>query len=77
MLVTASTDLFLFTKMVSKEDHDILLALKEKTSIHKKFAGKNWKTFLPTGRRKTESDSTKKISIPVISSLLIFREMSV
>ena len=41
MLVTASTDLFLFTKMVSKEDHDILLALKEKTSIHKKFAGKN------------------------------------
>ena len=38
MLVTASTDLFLFTKMVSKEDYDILLALKEKTSIHRRFA---------------------------------------
>ena len=38
MLVMASTDLFLFTKMVSKEDYDILLALKEKTSIHRRFA---------------------------------------
>ena len=38
MLVTASTDLFLFTKMVSKEDYDILLALKEKISIHRRFA---------------------------------------